>query len=158
MPCNLYGLNDRYDVIGGHVFPSFIAKFSDAKRNDTKELILWGSGKPLREFLCSDDLAEGVLLALQLDNPPDLMNIGSGVETSIAELARAVKKVVGYEGEIIWNTRVPDGTPRKLMDSSLFKSLTGWEAKISLEDGIKLAYEDYLHLKYAKMMVEKLFD
>lgn len=138
MPTNLYGPGDNYDVKGGHVLPTLIRKFETAQGKVT----LWGSGSPLREFLHVDDLASACLFALELENPPDLMNVGSGEEVSIRELAEAVKAATGSDAEIEWDASKPDGTPRKLCDTSLIRSL-GWKPRIPLSDGLRLAVASY---------------
>ena len=132
MPTNLYGPGDNYDIVHGHVLPTLIRKFDQAEGKVT----LWGTGSPLREFLHVDDLADACLFALGLENPPDLMNVGSGSEITIRSLAEAVKKATGSSAEIEWDSTKPDGTPRKLCDTSLIRSL-GWSPKISLEEGLE---------------------
>jgi len=143
MPCNLYGPGDNYHLENSHVIPALIRKFHEAKIKNAPDVIMWGTGKPLREFLHVDDLAEGVLHLLRLENPPDWVNIGFGSDLSIAELGQLVKEVTGFEGKIVNDTSKPDGTMRKLMDVSLIQS-TGWRAKISLKEGLKGAYQDFL--------------
>ena len=138
MPTNLYGPGDNYDIVHGHVLPTLIRKFDQAEGKVT----LWGSGSPLREFLHVDDLADACLFALGLENPPDLMNVGSGSEITIRELAEAVKRATGSSAEIEWDSSKPDGTPRKLCDTSLIRSL-GWSPKISLEEGLKRTVASY---------------
>lgn len=144
MPCNLYGPGDNYNIETGHVLPTLIAKFVNAKENADHMVELWGDGTPLREFLFSDDLGEAVVKSLDIANPPGLMNVGSGVEISIIQLANMVREAVGYMGEIMWNRSKPNGTPRKIMDSSLFRELTQWTPKTSLIDGIRQSVGDYL--------------
>ena len=144
MPCNLYGPGDNYNIETGHVLPTLIAKFVNAKENADHMVELWGDGTPLREFLFSDDLGEAVVKSLDIANPLGLMNVGSGVEISILQLANMVRDAVGYMGEIMWNRSKPNGTPRKIMDSSLFRELTHWTPKTSLIDGIRQAVGDYL--------------
>ena len=139
MPTNLYGPGDNYDIVHGHVLPTLIRKFETAQ--DSK-VHLWGTGKALREFLHVDDLAAACLFALNLENPPDLMNVGSGEEVSIKELAYAVKKATGSNAEIEWDATKPDGTPRKLCDTSLIRSL-GWKSEISLEEGLRRTVASY---------------
>ena len=124
--------------MGGHVLPTLIRKFSICKDKVT----LWGTGSAIREFLHVDDLAEACIFALSLENPPNLMNVGSGVEIPIKELAQAVKKATGSTAEIEWDSSKPDGTPRKLCDTSLIRSL-GWKPAISLEEGLAMTVEDY---------------
>ena len=138
MPTNLYGPGDNYDIVHGHVLPTLIRKFDQAEGKVT----LWGSGSPLREFLHVDDLADACLFALGLENPPDLMNVGSGSEITIRELAEAVKRATGSSAEIEWDSTKPDGTPRKLCDTSLIRSL-GWSPKISLEEGLEKTVASY---------------
>jgi GDP-L-fucose synthase len=135
MPCNLYGPGDNYHPQNSHVIPALIRRFHEAKEAAAPEVVVWGSGKPLREFLHVDDLAAGCLHLLQLESPPDLVNVGSGSEVTIADLARLIARTVGYEGEIRFDASKPDGTPRKVMDSSLLRSL-GWSPAISLEEGL----------------------
>ena len=143
MPTNLYGKGDNYHPENSHVLPALIRRFHEAKAQGLSEVVVWGSGKPLREFLHSDDVAEGILHLLKLENPPDWVNLGSGVEISIGDLAKLVAKTVGYEGNLSFDTSKPDGTPRKMTDISLIKN-TGWKRKISLEEGVALAYQDFL--------------
>ena len=142
MPTNLYGPGDNYDIVHGHVLPTMIRKFETARENGDSTVPLWGSGSPLREFLHVDDLASACLFALALDNPPDLMNVGSGEEVSIKRLAETVKAATGCPAEISWDSSKPDGTPRKLCDTSLIRSL-GWKSEISLEEGVRRTVEDY---------------
>lgn len=143
MPTNLYGPGDNYHPEHSHVLPGLIRRFHDAARNGQSVVSIWGSGTPLREFLHVDDLAAGVLHLLRLDNPPDLVNVGSGEEISIIQLARAVAETVGFTGDIELDDSKPDGTPRKLSDTSLIRS-TGWSPKISLCEGLKSAYTSFL--------------
>jgi GDP-L-fucose synthase len=143
MPTNLYGKGDNYHPENSHVLPALIRRFHEAKEQALPEVKVWGSGKPLREFLHSDDVAEGILHLLKLENPPDWVNLGSGVEISIGDLAQLVAKTVGYKGTLAFDTSKPDGTPRKLTDISLIKN-TGWKPKILLEDGVAMAYQDFL--------------
>lgn len=138
MPTNLYGPGDNYDIVHGHVLPTLIRKFETA----TGKVTLWGTGAAIREFLHVDDLADACLFALGLDNPPDLMNVGSGEEVTIRELANAVKAATGSNAEIVWDSTKPDGTPRKLCDTSLIRSL-GWAPKISLSEGLRLTVASY---------------
>jgi len=142
MPTNLYGPGDNFDLNNSHVLPAMIRKFHEAKIEENQQVILWGDGSPLREFLHVDDLATAVLFALENDFGEDLYNVGSGKELSIKDLASIVKKIVGYEGDIIWDLNKPNGTPRKLMSSEKIRNL-GWDAKIDLEYGIKKVYENY---------------
>ncbi len=142
MPTNLYGPGDNYHLENSHVLPALIRKFHEAKENGAPEVVMWGTGSPLREFLHVDDLADASLFLMGLENPPDWVNVGSGDEVSIRQLAEAVKEAVGYEGRIVQDTDKPDGTPRKLMDNSLLKGL-GWTRKIELDAGIKLTYQSF---------------
>ena len=138
MPTNLYGPGDNYDIVNGHVLPTLIRKFETAK----DRVHLWGTGSAIREFLHVDDLADACLFALSLDNPPDVMNVGSGEEVTIRELAEAVKRATGSAAEIEWDSSKPDGTPRKLCDTALIRSL-GWRPKISLEEGLEKTVASY---------------
>ena len=149
MPCNLYGPGDNYNPETGHVLPTLIRKFSEAAHSSQPYVTLWGNGAPLREFLYSEDLGEAVVKSLDIETEklPDLMNIGSGVEVTIAELADMVKDATGYMGDIVWDHSKPNGTPRKVMDSSLFKSLMDWQPKTTLKEGISLCVNDYLKNK-----------
>ncbi len=142
MPTNLYGTGDNYDVVGGHVLPTMIRKFEVARTAGAHTVNLWGTGTPLREFLHVDDLAEACLYALEMETPPDLMNVGSGREVSIRELAELIRMATGCEAEIIWDATKPDGTPRKLCDSSLLRSF-GWVPGIDLEEGIARTVVEY---------------
>lgn len=146
MPTNLYGQNDNYDLNNSHVLPALIRKFHEAKINNHSEVVLWGSGEPLREFLYVDDLAEAILFSLVNDLASDLYNIGSGHEISIIELAKMIQKVIGHKGLITNDLTKPDGTTRKLLDSSLIEA-EGWKATISLEEGIKKTYKLFLNAK-----------
>lgn len=138
MPTNLYGPGDNYDIVHGHVLPTLIRKFETAK--DRVEL--WGTGSAIREFLHVDDLAAACLFALSLENPPDLMNVGSGEEVTIRELAESVKAATGSKAEIVWDAGKPDGTPRKLCDTALIRAL-GWRAKINLAEGLRRTVASY---------------
>ena len=146
MPCNLYGINDNYHPENAHVIPMLIRRFHEAKINNLKETVIWGSGTPLREFMCSDDLAEACLYLMKNKDAKEIgkfINIGSGKEVTIKELAELVKKVVGFEGEIKLDSSKPDGTMRKLLDVSKMNAL-GWKYKTELEDGLKIAYNDFI--------------
>ena len=143
MPTNLYGPGDNYHPDNSHVLPALIRRFHEAQSVGAASVTIWGSGTPLREFLHVDDLADGILHLLQLDNPPDLVNIGSGDEISIRGVAELVAETVGFKGRIVNDLSKPDGTPRKLSDISLIRS-TGWSPKISLRDGLASAYQDFL--------------
>ncbi len=142
MPTNMYGPNDNYDLNNSHVLPALIRKFHEAKVRGDDRVICWGSGKPLREFLYADDLARACLFLLENYSEEQFINVGSGSELTIRELAEAVQRAVGFTGQITWDTSKPDGTPRKLMDSSrLFER--GWRPQVNLEQGIALACEDF---------------
>lgn len=143
MPCNLYGLGDNYHPENSHVIPALIRRFHEAKVARAEVVTMWGSGTPLREFLFADDLAEACLHLLTLEDPPSLVNVGAGSDVTIRHLAERVAATVGYEGKIVNDTTKPDGTPRKLMDSSLIHSL-GWKATTALEVGLASAYKDFL--------------
>ena len=140
MPTNLYGPGDNYDLETSHVLPAMIRKFHEAKENNHADVILWGTGTPKREFLHVDDLASAVVFALENEMKDSLYNVGSGEEISIKELAELVQKTVGHLGNIVWDKSKPDGTPRKLMDSSKMKEL-GFNPSISLNKGIKSTYQ-----------------
>lgn len=142
MPTNLYGTGDNYHLTHAHVLPTLIRKFDEAKERGDATVPLWGTGKPLREFLHVDDLASACRLLLELDNPPDLVNVGSGRELTIRELAEKVRDAVGCTAKPVFDPTMPDGTPRKLLDISLLKSL-GWEPRISLEEGIARTVREY---------------
>lgn len=141
MPTNLYGPNDNYDLNNSHVLPALIRKFHTAKVENQPQVEIWGTGTPLREFLHVDDLATACLFLMENYNEELFVNVGSGTDISIKDLALLVKKTVGYKGELVFNTSKPDGTPRKLMDVSRINQL-GWKHNISLEDGIKTVYEE----------------
>lgn len=144
MPTNLYGPNDNYHPTHSHVLPALIRRFHEAKESGVKEVTCWGTGKPLREFLYVDDLADACVFLMENYSGNETVNVGTGKELTIRELTELVAKVIGYEGEILWDASKPDGTPRKLLDVSKLESL-GWRYKTELEDGIRLAYEDFLH-------------
>jgi GDP-L-fucose synthase len=139
MPTNLYGPNDNYDLEKSHVLPALIRKMHEAKKNDSPEVVIWGSGTPMREFMHVDDLAEACLFLMQNFNEPGLVNIGTGVDLSIKELALLIREIVGYEGELHFDSSKPDGTPRKLMDVSKLNKL-GWKSQVDLESGIRKVY------------------
>lgn len=141
MPTNLYGPNDNYDLAKSHVLPAMIRKFHEAKKSGAEQVVIWGTGSPLREFLHVDDLADACLFLMKTFNEPGFVNIGVGHDISIKDLALLVKKIVGYEGEIVHDLTKPDGTPQKLMDVAKLHAL-GWKASINLEDGIRLVYEN----------------
>ena len=140
MPTNLYGPNDNYDLQNSHVLPALIRKFHEAKKNRTPEMVLWGTGHPLREFLHVDDLADACFFLMQHYDEPGLVNIGTGEDLPVKDLALLIKSIVGYEGRIVHDLSKPDGTPRKLLDVGKLHGL-GWKAKISLEEGIRSVYE-----------------
>ena len=142
MPTNLYGPNDNYDLDTSHVLPALIHKIYKAKQNNDSSFTVWGSGKPYREFLYVDDLAEACYFLMENYNEPQFINIGSGDDLTIASLAKLITNVLNYEGEIICDTSKPDGTPRKLMDVSKINAL-GWQATTSLEKGIAMAFNDF---------------
>ena len=146
MPTNLYGINDNFDLYNSHVLPALIRKFHEAKVNKKKVVQLWGSGKPYREFLYVDDLAEACVFLMKKYNSSNPINVGSGYDLSILDLARKVKQVIGFSGQINWDSSKPDGTPRKLLDVSIINKL-GWSAKTTLEDGIKKTYNWYVRNK-----------
>ena len=140
MPTNLYGSNDNFDLKTSHVLPAMIRKFHEAKLNNHADVMLWGSGKPMREFLHVDDLAKAVIFAVENKLPEHLYNVGTGTDLSIKELAETIQKITGHQGKIIWDDSKPDGTPRKLLDVSKMNQL-GWKAEIELEDGIRQTYQ-----------------
>ncbi|GFP92361.1 putative gdp-l-fucose synthase 2 [Phtheirospermum japonicum] len=143
MPTNLYGPNDNFHPENSHVLPALLRRFHEAKSSNVERVVVWGSGTPLREFLHVDDLADAVVFLLENYSGFEHVNVGSGKEVTIKELAELVKEVVGYQGEIVWDSSKPDGTPRKLMDSSKLAGL-GWEPKVSLKDGLTDTYKWYL--------------
>jgi GDP-L-fucose synthase len=143
MPTNLYGPNDNYDLQKSHVLPAMIRKFHEAKTAKNESVTLWGTGSPMREFLHADDLAEACTYLMENYSEPDFINVGTGTDVTIKELAEIVCKIVRFEGKLIWDTSKPDGTPRKLMDVSKLHA-QGWKHTIALEEGIALAYQDFL--------------
>lgn len=143
MPTNLYGPNDNYDLNNSHVLPAMIRKFHEAKEEGKAFVELWGTGSPLREFLHADDLAAACYFLMQNYNEAGFLNVGVGSDVTIKHLAEMIRKVVGFEGQIKWNTDKPDGTPRKLMDVSKLHAL-GWKHTIDLEEGITRTYQDFL--------------
>jgi GDP-L-fucose synthase len=147
MPTNLYGYGDNYHPNHSHVLPALIRRLHEAKENNSPFIEAWGTGTPLREFLFVDDLADACFLLMQDYNEKQFVNVGCGEDISIKDLIEVVKKVVGYKGEIRFDTSKPDGTPRKLMDATKLRNM-GWQPKISLEEGITLAYSDFLNGKY----------
>lgn len=142
MPTNMYGPHDNFDLKTSHVLPALIRKFHDAKENNLPAVEVWGTGNPRREFLHSDDLAEACLFLMDHYNESEIINVGVGNDISIKELAELIQTIVGYEGEIVFNRSIPDGTPRKLVDVTKINNL-GWEAKISLEQGLRSVYETF---------------
>lgn len=141
MPTNLYGPNDNYDLQNSHVLPAMLRKFHEAKENNLPDVILWGDGSPLREFLHVDDLAEACFFLMNNYDQSGHINVGTGMDLSIKDLSMLVQKCVGYEGNVIWDAEKPNGTPRKLMDISKIKKL-GWNAIVQLEDGIAQVYKE----------------
>ena len=142
MPTNLYGPNDNFDLENSHVLPALIRKFVEAKRNNSSEVILWGSGNPLREFLHVDDLAKAVLVCLEKYDDSQQINIGSGDEISIKDLGQKIANLTGFTGKVVWDSNRPDGTPRKVLDSTKINKL-GWKAAITLDQGIAATVEWY---------------
>ena len=142
MPTNLYGPNDNYNKETSHVLPAMIRRFHEAKENNLKKVTCWGDGTPLREFLYVDDLAEACVFLMNNYNESETINVGSGEEIAIKELAELVAKIVGYTGEILWDKQKPNGTYRKLLDTSKLQNM-GWKHKTNLGKGIRLTYEDF---------------
>jgi GDP-L-fucose synthase len=143
MPTNLYGPNDNYDLANSHVLPALIRKFHEAKEAQSPSVTCWGSGAPLREFLYSDDLARACVFLMRTYTDEQFVNVGYGSDVTVRELAETVKRIIGYTGDIVWDSSKPDGTLRKLMDSSRLFAL-GWKPQVDLETGIRLAYADFL--------------
>ncbi|MFC5455687.1 GDP-L-fucose synthase family protein [Prosthecobacter fluviatilis] len=143
MPTNLYGPNDNYHPQNSHVMPALIRRFHEARLAELPEVVAWGTGRPQREFLHADDLADACAFLLQLENPPDLVNVGCGTDVTIRELVEMVAEVVGYKGQIVWDKTKPDGTPRKLLDTTRLNQL-GWQPQISLRDGLSQTYASFL--------------
>lgn len=143
MPTNLYGYNDNYHPQNSHVLPALIRKFHEAKQNRAENVTIWGSGSPMREFLFADDLADACYYLMQNYNEPHLINVGTGEDLTIKDLALMIKDIIGFEGELVFDSSKPDGTPRKLMDVSKLHS-KGWKHKVDLKEGIALAYQDFL--------------
>jgi GDP-L-fucose synthase len=143
MPTNLYGTHDNFDLNSSHVLPAMIRKFHEAKENSHAPIVLWGSGTPMREFLFVDDMAASVVFALENKLPEYLYNVGTGEDLTIKQLAETIQKITGHQGEIIWDSSKPDGTPRKLMDISKMHAL-GWNHQVQLEEGIKKTYTWFL--------------
>ncbi|MEO0376815.1 MAG: GDP-L-fucose synthase [Cyanobacteria bacterium P01_A01_bin.17] len=150
MPTNLYGINDNFDLANSHVLPALMRKFHEAKLEGQPSVTVWGTGTPMREFLYVDDLADALLFLMQNYDETEFVNVGTGQEISIKELAMTIKAVVGFEGELIFDTTKPDGTPRKLQDTSKLEAL-GWQAKTSFKDGVEQTYrwfvENYEHIR-----------
>ena len=149
MPTNLYGPGDNYDLKNSHVLPALLRKFHEAKVNNEPTVTVWGTGKPRREFLHADDLAEACLFLMDNYNSPEIINIGVGKDMSIGEMAEMIKTITGYEGEIVFDTSMPDGTFRKLLDVSKLNGL-GWEAKIGFEEGVEGTYQERFVLRQAQ--------
>jgi GDP-L-fucose synthase len=143
MPTNLYGYFDNFDLQTSHVLPAMLRKFHEAKINNNSDVVLWGSGTPMREFLFVDDMAEAVVYALENELPEYLYNVGSGTDVTIKELAETIQKVTGHQGKIVWDSEKPDGTPRKLMDVSKMEEI-GWKYKTELQEGIEKTYQWFL--------------
>ena len=143
MPTNIYGPNDNYDLQNSHVLPALIRKFHEAKVANAPSVACWGTGSPLRDFLYADDLARACVFLLEIYSEEQFINVGAGHEVSVRQLTETVQRVVGFGGEIVWDTTKPDGMPRKLMDSSRLLAL-GWRPQVDLETGIRLAYEDFV--------------
>jgi len=142
MPTNMYGPNDNYDLQNSHVLPALIRKFHEARLSGAASVTCWGTGTPLREFLYADDLGRACVFLMEQYSEEQFINVGYGSDVTIRELAETVRRITGFTGEIIWDTSKPDGTPRKLMDSSRLLAL-GWKPQVNLEQGITLAYEDF---------------
>lgn len=152
MPTNLYGPGDNYDLKNSHVLPALIRKFHEAKLRQEPTVTVWGTGKPRREFLHSDDLAAACVFLMNHFNEPEIVNVGVGKDISIGEMAEMIKKITGYEGEIVHDTSMPDGTFQKLMDVSKINHL-GWTASIGFEDGVRATYETYAESALGKSVV-----
>jgi GDP-L-fucose synthase len=142
MPTNLYGPGDNYHPQNSHVMPALIRRFHEVQAAGSTEVTAWGTGTPRREFMHADDLADACAFLLQLENPPDLVNVGCGTDVTIRELVKLVAETVGYEGKIVWDESKPDGTPRKLLDTSRINQL-GWRPQISLKDGLARTYQSF---------------
>lgn len=143
MPTNLYGPNDNYDRMNSHVIPALIRRFHEAKTNKRKEVIIWGTGNPKREFLYADDLAHACIFLMNSYSGNETVNVGSGVEVTIEELAQSIKETTGFPGDIVFDISKPDGTQRKLLDTFKLTEM-GWKARTGLRDGLSLSYEDFL--------------
>ena len=155
MPTNVYGLRDNFDLQSSHVLPALIRKFHEAKISGAPTVTCWGTGQPMREFLFGDDLARACVFLMERYSDEQFINVGYGSDVTIRELAETIRRVVGFQGEIVWDTAKPDGTPRKLMDSSRLFAL-GWKPQVNLETGIRLTYEDFLKCPVAGADAEKL--
>ena len=149
MPTNLYGIGDNYHPEHSHVLPALIRRFHEAKEAGNTEVTIWGTGAPMREFLFADDLAAACVFLMQTYNEKQFLNIGTGHDLSIKDLAYLVKEITGFKGNIVFDTNRPDGTPRKLMDVSKLHAL-GWKHTIELKEGIALAYQDFLKNAFAE--------
>lgn len=143
MPANLYGTDDNYDLSNSHVLPALIRKMHEAKINNSNEVVIWGSGTPKREFLYADDLADACTFLMKSYDGPELVNVGTGQDLSITDLAKTIQHIVGFKGKLVFDSSKPDGTPRKLLDVSRLHKL-GWKHFIDLEEGIQMAYLDFL--------------
>jgi GDP-L-fucose synthase len=152
MPTNLYGPNDNFDLEKSHVLPALLRKFHEAKVNGTDQVVIWGTGSPLREFLHVDDLADACYFLLKHYEDPQFVNVGYGEDLSIRALAEMIGEIVGYEGQLVFDESKPDGTPRKLMDVSKLKSM-GWSPKIGLREGIRSVYEGYFMQEVAQRLI-----
>ncbi|MFN8353717.1 MAG: GDP-L-fucose synthase [Spirosomataceae bacterium] len=150
MPTNLYGPNDNYDLNNSHVLPALIRKFHEAKINQAPTVEVWGTGSPLREFLHADDMADACVFLMKTYDGAEFVNIGTGTDLSIKALSELIKETVGYEGELVWNTSKPDGTPRKLMDVSKLHQL-GWQHRIELAEGIRATYEAFAEAEEVRL-------
>ncbi len=144
MPCNMYGKNDNYHPEHSHVLPGLLRRFHEAKVNNNPTVTVWGTGTPMREFLCSDDLANACIFLMQHYDSPEPINVGTGEDITIKALAETIKEVLEYEGEIVWDTSRPDGTPRKVLDVSRLHIL-GWRHNIPLNEGLRMTYENFLN-------------
>lgn len=142
MPTNLYGSGDNYDLQTSHVLPALIRKFHEAKLGGVREVVLWGTGSPLREFLHADDMADATVFCMLNYSDYGQVNVGSGNEIAIKELAQKIQDIVGYQGSVVWDVSKPDGTPRKLMDSSKLHSM-GWQPSITLDQGVRAVYDQF---------------
>lgn len=144
MPTNLYGPGDNYDLASSHVLPALIRKFHEAVQSNASEVVLWGTGTPRREFLYSEDLADAAIFLMRSYDDPSPINVGTGIDEPISQLASLVAKAVGFRGRVVYDSSKPDGTPRKVLDTSKLTAL-GWRPKVDLEDGIRLTYAAFLH-------------